>query len=142
MDSDLEPVAVVYELTELQIEQLHALYGREWWTRDRTLAATRRCVRGSQVCVGLVDPAGNLLAFARAITDFTFKALIFDVIVASAARQRGLGDRLLELITGHEQLRGVRHFELYCLPELFAFYARHGFSEDVGAVRLMRLVNA
>ena len=83
--------------------------------------------------------AGNL-AFARVITDFTFKAVIFDVIVSSAERRGGLGGRLLEVITRHDRLRRVRHIELYCLPERFGFYNRHGFCENVGELRLMRLV--
>jgi predicted GNAT family N-acyltransferase len=135
-------MTVVHALDEAQIGQLHALYQNEWWTRGRSLDATRRCVTGSQICIGLVDGKGKLAAFARVITDFTFKALIFDVIVAKAARGAGLGQRLFDEITGHDRLRQVRHFELYCLPELFGFYRRFGFSENVGEVRLMRLANA
>jgi predicted GNAT family N-acyltransferase len=135
-----DALTVVHRLDERQIEQLHALYQAEWWTKGRSLDDTRRCVSGSQIVVGLVDSAGNLLAFARVITDFTFKALIFDVIVSVAARKGGLGDRLLAVITGHDRLRHVRHFELYCLPELFGFYKRHGFCENVGEVHLMRRV--
>jgi GNAT superfamily N-acetyltransferase len=133
---------VVHALNERQLEQLHALYQNEWWTKGRTLEATRQCVRGSQICIGLIDPAGDLLAFARVITDYTFKALIFDVIVSATARHGGLGDRLLAEIIHHDRLRTVRHVELYCLPGLFPFYERHGFSADVGDVRLMRLDTA
>ena len=137
-----DALTVVHALDDRQIKQLHNLYQTEWWTKGRNLEDTRRCVRGSQVCVGLVDSAGNLLAFARVITDFTFKALIFDVIVSSAARKGGLGSRLLEAITRHDRLRHVKHIELYCLPELFAFYKRHGFSENVGEVHLMRRITS
>lgn len=133
---------VVHGLSEAQLQQLHALYQNEWWTHGRTLAETRRCVAGSQLCLGLVDPADRLAGFSRVLTDFTFKALIFDVIVAPDHRGSGLGDRLVSLITGHEKLREVKSFELYCLPELVPFYERHGFSDDVGNVRLMRRVSA
>ena len=129
---------VVHELDETRIAQLHAFFAREWWTADRTLEETRRCVEGSQISVGLIDDAGDLIGFARAITDYTFKALIFDVIVAEAHRGKGLGDRLIELVLGHPDLARVRHFELYCLPGIGSFYERHGFSAEVGGVRLMR----
>jgi predicted GNAT family N-acyltransferase len=134
-------LTVVHALDDRQIEQLHALYQKEWWTGGRSLDATRQCVKGSQICIGLVDGEGNLAAFARVITDYTFKALIFDVIVSGTARGTGLGKRLLEVITHHDKLRNVRHFELYCVPELFSFYKQFGFSENVGEVKLMRLVN-
>ena len=135
-----DALTVVYALDDRLIEQLHKLYQAEWWTSGRSLEDTRQCIRGSQVCVGLVDSAGNLLAFARVITDFTFKAIIFDVMVSSAARKGGLGSRIMEAITRHERLRHIKHIELYCLPELFAFYKRNGFSENVGGLQLMRLV--
>jgi hypothetical protein len=131
----------VYELDQRQIAQLHALYQHEWWTRGRSLAATRQGVEGSQVCIGLVDSAGNLQAFARVISDFIFKAVIFDVIVSADARHGGLGNWLMQLILTHEKLRRVRHIELYCLPEMFPFYQLSGFSEDVGKLRLMRIEN-
>ena len=129
---------VVYELDAAQIVQLHALYLREWWTADRSLEETRRCVEGSQIRIGLIDDAGDLVGFVRVVTDYTIKALVFDVLVAEAERGKGLGDRLMQLVLAHPDLAGVRHFELYCRPELEAFYERFGFRLEVGGVRLMR----
>lgn len=129
---------VVTTLDERQIEQLYALYQREWWTKGRSLASTRQCVKGSQICLGLVDDKGDLVAFTRVITDYTFKALVFDVIVAEHARGLGLGDRLMRLVLEHEALRSVKHIELYCLPALIPFYVGSGFSDEVGDIRLMR----
>ena len=54
----------------------------EWWTRSRSLEETKQCVLGSQICIGITSEADNLVGFVRVLTDFTFKALIFDVIVA------------------------------------------------------------
>jgi len=135
---DAASLLIVDSLSEGHIEQLHALYQDEWWTKGRSLDATARCVRGSQICVGLETAEGRLVGFARVLTDFTFKALIFDVIVAEGWRGFGLGDRLMQRVMEHPQLRRVSHFELYCLREMSSFYGRHGFSEDVGAIRLMR----
>jgi hypothetical protein len=130
---------VISTLSEHHIVQLHALYQREWWTKDRSLGATRRGVAGSQVVIGIVDEGDTLIAFARVLTDYLFKALILDVIVAEPARQRGLGNALMDLVVNHDALRGVRHLELYCLPELAEFYSRYGFSSDVGGIRFLRL---
>ena len=129
---------IVHELDETRIAQLHAFFAREWWTSDRSLEETRRCVEGSQIRIGLTDDTGDLIGFARVITDYTFKALVFDVIVADAHRGKGLGDHLVKLVLEHPDLARVRHFELYCLPDVEPFYERHGFSTEVGGVRLMR----
>ncbi len=132
---------VIYRLTENHIAQLHALYQQEWWTNSRTLAETRKCVAGSQICLGLTDTNDELAGFARVLTDYTFKALIFDVIVRKDHRKTGLGDKLMSLIKSHESLKTVKHFELYCLPEMFGFYTKHGFTTNTGEIRLMRFTN-
>lgn len=130
---------IIPQLSEHHIVQLHALYQREWWTKGRSLDATRRAVLGSQVVIGMIDDSDKLLAFVRILTDYTFKALILDVIVDESVRHQGLGKRLMDLVMSHEALQGVRHFELYCLPELVEFYSPYGFSEDVGDMRFLRM---
>jgi len=132
---------VIYELSDGQVGKLHQLYQREWWTKGRSLAETKRCVEGSQVCIGVIDDTGVLHGFSRVLTDYTFKALIFDVIVSEQHRGTGLDDKLMRLVMDDDRLRGVKHFELYCLPELYGFYEKFGFSPDVGDVKLMRCVN-
>jgi len=133
---------IVHKLSEEQITQLHRLYQEEWWTRGRSLEDTKQCVLGSQICIGLVATNGDLIGFVRVLTDYTFKALIFDVIVAQCERGKGLGSRLLHLVKHHEQLRAVKHFELYCTADMFSFYENHGFSANLGEIKLMRLINA
>jgi GNAT superfamily N-acetyltransferase len=144
VDATATPPAltVLDELSERHIRQLHGLYQGEWWSRDRTLEEARSCVGESQLCIALVDAGDNLVGFARVLSDFTFKAFIFDVIVAPGMRGAGLGDRLMQLVTGHDKLRQVRHMELYCLPEMMPFYERHGFSGEPGPIKLMRRDNA
>ena len=133
---------VIYELTEEHIQQLHALYQHEWWTVGRTLEQTQQCVDGSQICLGLIDNHSQLQGFARVITDYTFKAFIFDLIIAKKHRHAGLGRRLLELIKSHDQLKHVHHIELYCKPDVETFYAQHGFTSDIEGIKLLRYLNS
>jgi len=133
---------VIYNLSDKNIEELHELYQKEWWTKGRSLQETRDCVNGSQLSIGILSSESTLVGYARVITDFTFKALIFDIIVSENQRGNGLGDKLIELIKSHKDLTSVKSFELYCLPEMFSFYEKHGFSAEVGGIKLMRQVNA
>jgi predicted GNAT family N-acyltransferase len=89
---------VTYTLSEKNIEELHTLYQKEWWTKDRTLDETKKVVSRSQMNIGILDDNKTLIGYARVLTDFTFKALIFDVIVAEHHRGEGLGQKLMALI--------------------------------------------
>ena len=124
------------------MKQVHQLYKEVWWGKERTLEDTINCVQGSQVCIGILDNEGNLIGFTRVISDFIYKAIIFDVIVTEAYRGKGLGQRLMALVKNHKELQKVKHFELYCLPEMEAFYSSFGFSTEVGGIKLMRCTNA
>jgi len=133
---------IIYSLSTKQIDDLHKLYENEWWTNNRSFEETKACVEGSQICIGLVNEKKQLVGFARVLTDYIFKALIFDVIVSDEYRGNGLGDKLMSLIKKHPKLDKVKCFELYCLPEMFPYYRRHGFSEKVGEIKLMKWASA
>jgi len=129
----------VDRLSERQVEDLCALYQQEWWSAGRTLAETRRMLERMPLVVGFEEVAtGRLVAFARVLTDFVYKAWIFDVIVAKEYRGRGLGRRLFSAVVDHPELRGVEHLELYCLPELVPYYQGWGFSSDLQPLTVMR----
>ncbi len=121
-----------------QIEELHRLYRHQWWTGDRTLEETRSLVRHSSLVLGFLDEGGCLAAFARVLSDFTVKAMIFDVIVSEAFQGQGVGKALMNAIHSHPELRRVRHFELYCLPEMAPYYESLGFRELNDELLFMR----
>ncbi len=123
--------------SETDLESIVRLYRGEWWSRGRTIREARDAL-GAKGLLFVARDGDAIVAFARVLSDFVWKALVFDVIVAPAQRGEGLGRRLIEAIAAHPRLRGVEHLELYCLPDLEPFYRSFGFSADVGGVRLMR----
>jgi hypothetical protein len=44
----------------------------------------------------------------------------------------------MQTVLDHPQIRPVQSVELTCQPGLFDFYRRSGFTDQVGASRLMR----
>ena len=130
---------LVHKLSDEQILDLHRLYQSEWWSTGRTPAETKKVVENSDLIFGLCQSdTKRLIAFARVLTDFVFKALIFDVIVSAQYRDKALGKAIVEAILAHPDLREVQHLELYCLPELVPFYQKWGFTDDLGKLIYMR----
>ena len=113
-----------------QIKQLHSFYQLEWWSKGRKLTDVRKMIENCDVIIAFCDTeTEKLLAFCRVISDFVYKAFIFDVIVDENYRDCGLGKALMASVLDHPKLRHVKHFELYCLPEMISFYEKLGFSE-------------
>ena len=126
-------------LSPSQVDDLMGLYANEWWTKDRTRPDVERMLDDSDLLFTVIEKGSeSLVAFARVLTDRTYVALVLDVIVAPAYRDRGLGRLLVERICSAPELRDVERIEITCQPELIPFYRRWGFSENVGRSRLMR----
>ena len=138
---DLPGFFFAEDLNSSQIQQLHRLYGREWWTKTRTLEQTRKIIEGSSLIFTYLDEKDHLVAFARVLSDFVFKACIFDLIVSEDHRSAGLGKALIEKILNHPRLEEVASFELYCLPEMTSYYRDLGFEELNNQLIFMRRSN-
>lgn len=87
-------------LDEGRVAEAAALLEGSYWLEGRTRAQIREAFHRSFVTVGAMDEGGRLVAAARATTDGRV-AWIYDVIVAPAARGRGLARSMLELLLAH-----------------------------------------
>ena len=128
----------IFTLNDKQVMQLHKLYKEEWWTNKRTLEETQKVVKNSQIVIAIIDENNELQAFVRILTDYVFKAFIFDLIVSEKQRGKGLGQKFMFLIKNHSELQEVKHFELYCLPEMLGFYEGFNFTDELGKLTFMR----
>ena len=131
-------IQLIHALSPKQSQQLCELYSVTWWTRERTPERVDKMLDHSDVVLGLVDDQANLVGFARVLSDFTYKALVLDVIVAESHQGKGLGAVLMDAVLKHPLLTNVAHFELYCLPEMEPFYHKWGFTSELGTLRFMR----
>jgi len=133
---------LIHTFDDRRTAELLALYQGEWWSRERTLADVQTMLAHCPYVFGFSHPeTGQLIAFARVLTDRIFKAFLFDVIVHPAHRDQGLGRAMIRGVLEHPDLREVRHFELYCVPERVEYYRSFGFSDELNrTITLMRRV--
>lgn len=125
-----------YRWSEQLPSEQYAEYSREWWTAGRSLDDVARMLAHCDLLIFCFDADGCIIGFARVLSDFTFKAMIFDVIVAENHRGEGLGQTIIERILAHEKLKSVRSFELYCPDRLAPFYEKLGFVKGTSCLLL------
>ncbi|MCH4539581.1 GNAT family N-acetyltransferase [Ochrobactrum sp. A-1] len=124
----------VEKLAPEQYREFHEFYSKEWWTSERTLDEVTHMLAHCDLLLFCLDAKGGIAGFVRVLTDFTFKALIFDVIVSEKHRGQGLGQALVERVLNHEKLRRVKSFELYCPERLVPFYQKLGFVKGTSSL--------
>lgn len=114
---------------QIPAEQVKALLDTTYWAAQRPLEKVRRLLHGSQVVVAALD-GDRLAGFARAVTDGSVHAWIFDVVVAPDQRGRGVGTRVMRRLLAHPVLRDVTTVRLDT-RDAMPFYERLGF-ETIG----------
>lgn len=101
--------------------------------------------RRSSAWVGARDSDGALIGSARAVSDWSRNAWVYDVMVAAAWRRKGLGKSLVRLLLEHPAVRKVSQVSLRAQEPAASLYARFGFvkssaraSDGTTEMRLVR----
>lgn len=132
-------VAFVSPIPDILVGELLSLYRLEWWTATRTEADVRTMLAGPAITFAALDQdSGEVIGFARVVSDNVYLAVVLDVIVRADRRGSGLGRSLLQFILHDPRLIAVHSIELVCQPELVGFYEHLAFTDKVGRSRLMR----
>lgn len=113
--------------------QLLHLYRQAPWAKHRNLEQTRAMLVKTDVVLSAWDGA-RLVAFGRVLTDYVYRATIWDVIVDRDYQGRNIGTEIVRRILNHPTLQQVELFWL--CTRMPGFYERLGFSakEQTGMV--------
>jgi GNAT superfamily N-acetyltransferase len=119
----------------LDIEFIHSFLANEsYWARGRDREKVERSLQHS-LNFG-VFKGNEQVGFARVVSDYATFAWLADVFVIQTHRGHGLSKWLLEVITTHPQLRGLRRWIL-ATKDAHELYRKFGFTEPPHPERLM-----
>ena len=120
---------------DLDIDWIHAaLSERAYWALDRPRDVVVASIEGS-VCFGAYR-GSRQIGFARIVTDRATFGWVCDVFVDESERGQGVGGELLQAITTHPQLRGLKRLVL-ATRDAQSFYAQYGFGPLENPERFM-----
>lgn len=109
----------------LDVDHVHRFLSRHsYWATDISQAEVIRAIENS-VCLGVYRD-GEMVGFARVVTDMTRFAYLMDVFIDPAHRGHGLGTWLSEMVRTHPDLKSVRRW-LLATKDAHRVYARAGW---------------
>ena len=124
---------------KLDVAAVHAFLSQSYWSSGIPLAVVERAVANS-LCFGLFYQARQV-GFARVVTDKATFAYLADVYVLDAHRGLGLSKWLMEVITEHQDLQGLRRFVL-ATADAHGLYRKFGFTPLTNPGTMMEILRS
>jgi len=97
-----------------------------FWARDRNKQQIDKMLLNSTVVVSLWHH-NQLIGFGRATSDLVFRAVLWDVVVASDRQGLGLGKLIIEAILTNKKIKSVERIYLMTTNSS-EFYKQFGFT--------------
>jgi ribosomal protein S18 acetylase RimI-like enzyme len=119
---------------DIDLVQLVELYQQAPWAVGRTINDTRAMLEETDLAISAWDGA-RLVGFGRVLTDYVYRASIWDVIVEREYQGQDIGTEIVQRLLHHPSLKRVELVWL-CTRDKQAFYEKLGFSanEQIGMV--------
>jgi GNAT superfamily N-acetyltransferase len=127
---------VTTDPARLPLDGICSLLSRSYWAPKRTREVIERSLRAS-IPFGVLA-RGQLVGFARVISDRATYAYLCDVIVDESRRGQGVGTLIMECITSHPELQGLERWSL-ATRDAHALYRKFGFQELLHPERQMEI---
>jgi GNAT superfamily N-acetyltransferase len=134
VNANLGDYEISTERQRIDIATVHAFLTQSYWSPGIPCDVVERAIANS-LCFGVYLGAQQV-GFARVVTDQATFAYLADVFILESHRGRGLSKRLMEFITGHEALQGLRRF-LLATKDAHSLYAQFGFEALADPSRIM-----
>jgi len=130
-------IEVSTDRDRMDVGVIHGFLSQCYWAKGIPREIVETSIAKS-LCFGAFAE-GRQVGFARVITDFATFAYLADVFVLESHRGLGIGRQLMEAITAHPELQGLRRWHLVT-RDAHGLYAQFGFAPLENAERHMAKV--
>lgn len=128
---------VTSDPNDVDITLVHAFISQSYWAKGIPLETVKKSILNSLV-FGVYSNTKQQVGFARVITDKATFAYLGDVFILEAFRGLGLSILLMEAISIHDDLQGLRRFML-ATSDAHGLYEKFGFKPLENSSSLMQV---
>jgi GNAT superfamily N-acetyltransferase len=115
------------------------MHANMYWAKSLTFDAFQRSLEHSAVVLGVYNPPGRQIGFARVISDCATFAYLTDVFIVDEYRGQGISKRLMEAVMAQQQLQGLRRF-LLVTEDAAGLYGKFGFQPLADGAQWMQRI--
>lgn len=124
---------------KLDIQVIHNYLSNEsYWAKGRAMETVQRSIENS-LCFGVYSE-NKQVGFARVITDYAVFAWLLDVFILPEYQGKGYGKKLMQAITTHNDLQGIRRWGLGT-DDAHGLYKQFGFAPLQKPENMMEILN-
>ncbi|MFE0555001.1 GNAT family N-acetyltransferase [Paenibacillus sp. NPDC058910] len=124
----MKQVLISSDPSLLDLDVIVHFLRQSYWANERSDEKIKKSLEGS-TCFGAYF-GNQQIGFARVVTDGATVYWLCDVFVEEAYRGQGVGKKLLETITTHEDYRNL--FGILSTRDAHGLYEQYGFVRDHG----------
>lgn len=120
----------------VEASELQDLYRYTLWGKSRSIEGIEAMLEGSSMCFS-ARYQQTLVGFCRIITDFVYRASLWDVMVHPDHQGRGLGSVLVDYALTHPVVKKIPLILTYT-TEWISFMESRGFERREGTLMMLR----
>ncbi|MBP2033669.1 N-acetylglutamate synthase-like GNAT family acetyltransferase [Clostridium algifaecis] len=114
------------DITKIKLDAVCNLLRQSHWAKDRPKEIIERTIKNS-LCFGIFRKDVQV-GFARVVSDYAVYSLISDVIIDERYRDKGLGEKLIEIIVNYPSIKSTS--KVLWTTYAQKFYEKCGFKEE------------
>ena len=96
-----------------------------FWAKNRSINQIKQLLSNSTVVVS-VWSEGKMIGFGRATSDYVFRAVLWDIIVADELQRKGIGKIIVDTLLNSKPIAKVEKVYLMTTNSS-QFYSQFGF---------------
>ena len=119
---------------DIPLQELQELLNQTLWAKNRKTEDLSIMIENSDLIFAVFHDE-KLVGFARVLTDYIFRATLWDVVIHSSFHKKGVGSFLMEHILSHPDLSQIKKIWLFTTDK-HVFYEKFGFISKNGSMLL------
>lgn len=125
-DYIMKEIIISDGIEKMDFQKVTQMLSKSFWSPGIRIDEVKKGALNSALVVGAFDNAENQIGYARVISDKTRFAYIMDVYVNENFRSSGVGQRIIEHILSHNELKDVYQW-LLITKDAHKFYSKFDF---------------